>query len=170
MSKLKVKKVIIFKHGVSYYILEGILKAKGNFELEFKIDEMNDVLKSLFVLDTSEKGYISSISYDAALDTSQLLKSIMLNVPDTDSFSSLVRQIKGASVELTIGSSEKVMGTIMGIEYIEKLAKENKITEKLLTLLKTNGAITKIPFSEISSFDIKNEDLKLLFSNISYCL
>ena len=33
MSNLKVKKVIIFKHGVSYYILEGILKGSGKFEL-----------------------------------------------------------------------------------------------------------------------------------------
>ncbi|MDX1798616.1 MAG: hypothetical protein R3255_08210, partial [Candidatus Lokiarchaeia archaeon] len=105
MSKLKVKKVIIFKHGVSYYILEGIQKGSGKFELEFKIDEMNDILKSLFVLDTSEKGYISSISYDAALETSQLLKSIMLNIPDQNSFSSLVTQIKGAEVILTIGGA-----------------------------------------------------------------
>ncbi len=107
MSKLKVKKVIIFKHGVSYYILEGILKSSGTFELEFKISEMNDVLKSLFVLDTSEKGYISSISYDAALETSQLLKSIMLNIPDNNSFSSLLTQIKGADVNLTIGEQKK---------------------------------------------------------------
>ena len=161
MSKLKVKKVIIFKHGVSYFILEGKQKGSGTFELEFKINEMNDVLKSLFVLDTSEKGYISSISYDAAIETSQLLKSIMLNIPDTDSFSSLITQIKGAKVFLTVGGEvESITGTIMGIEFIEKLNKEGKITEKLLALLKDDDVITKIPFSEISSFEILNEDLK----------
>ena len=132
MSKLKVKKVIIFKHGVSYYILEGILKGTGKFELEFKIDEMNDVLKSLFVLDASEKGYISSISYDAALETNQLLKSIMLNIPDQDSLSSLVTQIKGAGISLTIGGAKKVSGKIIGIEFVEKISKEEKITEKQL--------------------------------------
>jgi hypothetical protein len=121
---------------------------------------MNDVLKSLFVLDTSEKGFISSISYDAALDTSQLLKSIMLNVPDRDSFSSLVTQIKGAKVSLTIGSSDKVSGTIMGIEFVEKSNKEGKITEKLLALLRDDVVIVKIPFAEINSLDILNEDLK----------
>ncbi|MCP4764598.1 MAG: hypothetical protein GY870_22680, partial [archaeon] len=122
---------------------------------------MNDVLKSLFVLDTSEKGYISSISYDAAIETSQLLKSIMLNIPDTDSFSSLITQIKGARVSLIIGGDVKKMtGTIMGIEFIEKLNKEGKIIEKLLALLKDDDIITKIPFSDISSFEILNEDLK----------
>jgi hypothetical protein len=160
MSKLKVKKVIIFKHGVSYYILEGTLKGSSTFELEFKIDEMNDVLKSLFVLDTSEKGYISSISYDAALETSQLLKSIMLNIPDIDSFSSLVTQIKGADVNLTIGGSKKVSGKIMGIELIDKPSKNEKITEKQLILLKDNDEITKYAFSEIKSVDIMNDEIK----------
>ena len=160
MSKLSVKKVIMFKHGVSYFILEGKMKGNGTFELEFKVKEMNDILKSLFVLDTSEKGFISSISYDAALETSQLLKSVMLNIPDTDSFSSLVTQIKGARVNLTIGSTEKVSGTIMGIEAIERLNKEGKITEKLLILMKDDAIITKIPFTEINSFEIVNEELK----------
>ncbi|MFW9969830.1 MAG: hypothetical protein ACFFDF_06490 [Candidatus Odinarchaeota archaeon] len=160
MSKLKVKKVIIFKHGVSYYILEGLLKGNGNFELEFKIDEMNDILKSLFVLDTSEKGYISSISYDAALETNQLLKSIMLNIPDHDSFSSLLTQIKGASVNITIGGAKKINGKIMGIEFIEKLSKEEKINEKLLILLQDDGTIAKHNFSEIKSLEILNEEIQ----------
>ncbi len=160
MSKLKVKKIIAFKHGVSFCILEGECKGKDTLELEFKIDEMNDVLKSLFVLDTSEKGYISSISYDAAIDTDQLLKTVMLNIPDRDSFSSLLTQIKGARINLTIGSSEKSTGTVMGIEFIEKLNKEGKITEKLLILLKDDSTIKKIPFSEITSFEILNDDIK----------
>lgn len=160
MSKINVKRVIIFKHGVSYYILEGILKGPGKFELEFKIDEMNDILKSLFVLDTSEKGYISSISYDAALETSQLLKSIMLNIPDRDSFSSLITQIKGADVNLTIGGAKKVSGKIMGIEFVEKLSKVEKITEKLLILLQEDGSIAKYNFSEIKYLEILNEEIK----------
>ena len=160
MSKLKVKRVIIFKHGVSYYILEGTLKSSGKFEIEFKIDEMNDVLKSLFVLDTSKKGYISSISYDAALDTDQLLKSIMLNIPDRDSFSSLVTQIKGADVFLIVGGAKKISGKIMGIEYTEKLTKDEKITEKLLILHQDDGTITKYNFTEIRSLEIINEEIK----------
>ncbi|MBY8979569.1 MAG: hypothetical protein KGD72_04215 [Candidatus Lokiarchaeota archaeon] len=160
MSKLNVKKVIIFKHGVSYYILEGNVIGTGTFELEFKIDEMDDVLKSLFVLDTSEKGYISSISYDAALETSQLLKSIMLNIPDTGSLSSLITQIKGADVKLTVAGGKTIVGTIIGIEEIEKMNKNEKTVEKLLILLQENDEISKFNFSDFKSFDIQNEDIK----------
>lgn len=161
MSKLKVKRAILFKHGVAYFILEGAQKGAGTFELEFKINEMNDILKSLFVLDTSEKGYISSISYDAAIETSKLLEAIMLDIPDTNSFSSLLTQIKGADITLTIGNDvKKITGTIMGIEYLDKMKDTMKITEKMLTILTDGGVIQKIAFSEISKFEILNEDLK----------
>jgi len=160
MSKLNVKKVIIFKHGVSYYILEGKTKGTNTFELEFKIDEMDDVLKSLFVLDTSEKGYISSISYDAALETSQLLKSIMLNIPDKGSLSSLITQIKGADVKLTVTGGKTIVGTIIGIEEIEKMNKNEKTIENVLILLQENSEISKFNFSDFKSFNIINDDIK----------
>ncbi|MEJ2280025.1 MAG: hypothetical protein P8Y70_20100 [Candidatus Lokiarchaeota archaeon] len=135
VRKLNVKRVIIFKHGISYFILEGNIKGNGSFEMEFNVDEMNDVLKSLFVLDTSDNGYVSSISYDAALDADQLLKSIILDIPDKDSFTSLITQIKGAQVKLkTSGSEEGMRGTIMGIEFTDKMIENMKITEKLITL------------------------------------
>jgi len=160
MSKLKVKKVIIFKHGVSYYILEGNLKGSDKFELEFNIDEMDDVLKSLFVLDTSEKGYISSISYDAALDTSQLLKSIMLNIPDINSFTSLISQIKGAQVNITVSGNKNLTGKVMGIEETEKFVKNEKVIDKILILLQEDDVISKHSFDEIKSVDIVNEEIK----------
>ena len=160
MKELNIKKVIIHKSGISYFILEGLIKGTGTFELEFKIDEMDDVLKSLFVLDTSEKGYISSISYDAALETSQLLKSIMLNIPDTGSLSSLITQIKGADVKLTIAGGKTIVGTIIGIEEIEKMNKSQKTVEKLLIMLQENDEISKFNFSDFKSFDILNEDSK----------
>ncbi len=157
--KLKIVKIVIFKHGVSYLINKGSIKGNGTFEIEFKIDEMNDILKSLFALDTSEKGYISSISYDAALDTSQLLRSIMLDIPDQNSFSSLITQIKGARIKLKSGSSEELEGTIMGLETIDKIVDNRTVAEKLIVILNTNNEVEKIPFADIKGFKILNENL-----------
>jgi len=84
----------------------------------------------------------------------------MLNIPDIDSFSSLVAQIKGANVDLTIGGGKKISGTIMGVETLEKVVKNEKIFEKKLVLLEDQESITKISFEEIKSLDILNEDIK----------
>lgn len=160
MKELKIKRVIIHKSGISYFILEGSMKGTDIFELEFNIDEMDDILKSLFVLDTSEKGYISSISYDAALDTSQLLKSIMLNIPDNNSFTSFISQIKGAQVNITISGNKNLSGKVMGIEETEKIVKNEKVFEKILILLQDDDLISKHSFEEIKSLDILNEEIK----------
>jgi len=158
LTKLEIKKIVILKQGISFFILEGNIKGSGKMELEFKTEQMNDVLKSLTAIDQSENGYISSISYDAAIETSKLLESVMLDIPDTDSFSSLIRQIKGAPVKIT--ASDDMKGTIIGIELNESISKDLKIVEKQLALLREDGAITKIPFSEIKSLDILNESIK----------
>ncbi|TFG11188.1 MAG: hypothetical protein EU531_11860, partial [Promethearchaeota archaeon] len=160
MKELKIKKVIIHKSGISYFILEGLMKGSNTFELEFNIDEMDDVLKSLFVLDTSEKGFISSISYDAALDTSQLLKSIMLDIPDINSFTSLISQIKGAQVNITVSGNKNLSGKVMGIEETEKMVKSEKLIDKILVLLQDDDVISKYSFEEIKSVDILNEEIK----------
>jgi len=160
MKELKIKRVIIHKSGISYFILEGLMKGSNTFELEFNIDEMDDVLKSLFVLDTSEKGFISSISYDAALDTSQLLKSIMLDIPDINSFTSLISQIKGAQISIMVSGNKNVSGKVMGIEETEKMIKNEKIVDKILVLLQDDDVISKYSFEEIKSVDILNEEIK----------
>ncbi|TXT53157.1 MAG: hypothetical protein BAJALOKI1v1_2730001, partial [Promethearchaeota archaeon] len=150
-NTLNIKKIVIFKHGISYFFLNGRLKGTGTFELEFTIDEMNDILKSLFVLDTSEKGFISSISYDAALEPSQLLKNIMIDIPNVNSFTSIITQLKGAriKVKIGVGGSDEKIGIIMGIEETEQIQNDIKITDKLLVLLLEDTAkIVKIPFSE----------------------
>ncbi|TFF90433.1 MAG: hypothetical protein EU548_03055 [Promethearchaeota archaeon] len=136
------------------------MKGSDKFELEFNIDEMDDVLKSLFVLDTSEKGYISSISYDAALDTSQLLKSIMLNIPDINSFTSLLSQIKGAQVGITVSGNKSLSGKVMGIEETDKMVKNEKVVDKVLILLQDDDVISKHSFEEIKSVEILNEEIK----------
>lgn len=158
ITKPKIKKIIIFKQGISFHLLEETLKGSGKLELEFKTEQMNDVIKSLTALDQSEKGYISSISYDAAIETYKLLESVMLDIPDMDSFTSLVKQIKGAPISLT--TSEQLKGTIIGIELNEKLMDKEKVVEKQLTLLRDDGAISMIPFDEIKSFNILNESIK----------
>ena len=61
---------------------------------------------------------------------------------------------------LTIGGAKKVSGKIMGIEFVEKLSKVEKITEKLLTLHQDDGMITKYNFSEIKSLEIINDEIK----------
>lgn len=71
-----IKKVVLYKHGVGYFERRGailfwrLLKSVGQVDghqavdLYFKEGEMNDVLKSLSLVDGGG-GYIASVSYES---------------------------------------------------------------------------------------------------------
>ena len=60
MLKLEIKKIIIFKSGISYFISEGSIKGSDKFELEFKV-KIQEIVE---YLDTTADGF-----YNASLDT-----------------------------------------------------------------------------------------------------
>lgn len=52
-AELPVRHVVLYKNGVGYFERSGTLAAGGSARLDFKTSEMNDVLKSLVIV---EKG------------------------------------------------------------------------------------------------------------------
>ena len=52
-GKLNLKKVALFKSGVGYFELRGSVEAGEGIELHFKREQMNDLLKSLTILNLS---------------------------------------------------------------------------------------------------------------------
>ncbi len=159
-TKLKVTQVAMFKHGVSYYLLRGEVTGDGHFKLTFKAKEMDDVLKSLLAIDTSGKGYISAVGYDAAEDVGHLLESVSLHLPEENVFSALLIQLQGARVQVNTGS-KKLTGTIIGLEPFTKVDGQLVSEEKQLVLLeRESGSVQKIAFSDIDSFEILEDGLR----------
>ena len=50
-AELPVKEVVLYKNGVGYFERSGPLRPGESARLDFKAEEMNDVLKSLTVRD-----------------------------------------------------------------------------------------------------------------------
>ncbi len=150
----------MFKHGVSYYLLRGEVTGDGHFKLTFKAKEMDDVLKSLLALDTSGKGYISAVGYDAAEDVGHLLESVSLHLPEDNVFSALLTQLQGARVQVNMGS-KKLIGTIIGLEPFTKVDGQLILEEKQLVILEHDSmSVQKIGFSDIDSFEILEDGLR----------
>ena len=73
------KKVILFNSGVGYFLREGKVNNDSEVKLEFKASQINDVLKSLSVLDL-DGGIVSSISYTSQEPLEKVLKSFSVNL------------------------------------------------------------------------------------------
>ena len=64
-ADLPVREVILYKHGVGFFQRSGQLAAGETARLDFKAEDMNDVLKSLTLTDRAG-GKISGVRYDAS--------------------------------------------------------------------------------------------------------
>jgi len=155
---LPIRRVVLFKHGVGYFEREGNVEGDVSIDLAFKAAEMNDVLKSLTVLDLGE-GHVSSISYESTLPTEKRLEDVALRLPDGNSLSGLLEQVKGARVAVVAGS-DRIEGVVAGIETRWRKAGDDTLHEHQLVLLVGGASLRAFELAEVKSLDFLDEGLR----------
>src|SRR5690242_16892604 len=92
-ADLPVREVILYKHGVAFFQRAGELRAGETARLDFKAEDMNDVLKSLTILDRG--GKVSAVRYDASQPLERRLADFPFSVGQQPSLASFLDQMKG---------------------------------------------------------------------------
>ena len=82
--------------------------------LLFPVGQVNDVLKSLVLLDTGG-GSIRPVTYAAQDPLDRQLQSFSVDLSDNPDRATLLNRLRGTSVTVTAGT-ETVTGTILGVE------------------------------------------------------
>jgi hypothetical protein len=154
-ADLPVREVILYKHGVGYFERSGDLQAGETARLDFKASDMNDVLKSLTIVDRSG-GVIGGVRYDAAEALDKRLQDFPFAVDRQAFLAAFLDQMKGARLELRLGSD-----TVAGSIISARIAKpDEKAPEReTVVLLTDSGEIRSFDLSAASS--VKLSDLKL---------
>src|ERR1700680_633624 len=111
-ADLPVKQVVLYKHGVGYFERSGQLAAGESARLDFKASEMNDVLKSL-TIEEKGGGKVTGLRYDSSAPLSRRLAEFPFQLGEQQPLSAVLDQLKGARVELKVGS-ETIAGAIIG--------------------------------------------------------
>src|SRR3978361_223788 len=93
-AELPVRTVVLYKHGVGYFERNGMLGPGESARLDFKADEMNDVLKSLTV--NEQGGKVTGLRYDSSIPLSQKLTEFPFEVGNGSPLSAVIDQFKGA--------------------------------------------------------------------------
>jgi hypothetical protein len=146
-ADLPVQEVTLYKHGVAYFQRGGEIKAGEAARLDFKADEMNDVLKSLTVTDRGGNK-ISGVRYDASEPLEKRLEDFPFALGEEVSLAAFLDQMKGARVELKFGP-ETVAGTIVSGRLLKST---DKATEhESLVLLTDNGDIRTLDLGAATS-------------------
>jgi len=114
-APLPVRKVVLYKNGVGYFEHRGQTRAEGAVAIELPSSQLDDVLKSLTVIDLGEGGQVAGVSYTTLAPLDRRLDEIALDLASTEGLAHFLNQIKGARVEVQSGGGV-VTGKLMGAE------------------------------------------------------
>jgi hypothetical protein len=107
--------MVLFKHGVAY--LERSGAADGPFELSFRLDEMNDVLKSLAVWVARGEATVGAVAFDKPEDPEDALARRKLRLEPGQALQGLLASLRGRRVSIATDDAP-VEGEVVGIENV----------------------------------------------------
>lgn len=154
-ADLPIREVILYKHGVGFFERAGTLAPGDTARIDFKADDMNDVLKSLTITDRSG-GKIGGVRYDASEPLEERLKDFPFQVGSGNPLSTFLDQMKGARVDMKLGA-ETVTGVIVGARLMK--GDEKSADRETVTLLTDAGEMRTFDLAAATS--IKFADTKL---------
>jgi hypothetical protein len=117
-ARLPVKRVVLYKNGIGYF--EHTARVRGNQDLaiDFTTGQLNDVLKSLTVVDLGE-GRIGSVRYNSIAPLDERLRSLRLPFGEQVTNAEFLMALRGARVEVRSGSSSAA-GRLLSVEKERK--------------------------------------------------
>jgi len=112
MPGLPIVKMTLYKHGVGFFVRHG--KAPGEtVSLDFRKEQMNDVLKSLTAVATG--GQVLGVDYQTPENKAELLKRSSIQLSDQASLRDLLAGVRGRRAAVkTTGSSHT--GIVVGVD------------------------------------------------------
>ena len=78
---LPLSELILYSSGVGYFQRDGQVSGKASIESQFKVDDINDLLKSMVVQDR-DGGQVSTVTYGSRDPITKTLKSFGTPRPD----------------------------------------------------------------------------------------
>jgi hypothetical protein len=158
-ADLPVRQVILYKHGVGFFQRSGELRAGETARLDFNAAEMNDVLKSLTIVEKGG-GKVSGLRYDSSDPLEKKLAEYPFRLGPGQPLSAVLDQLKGAIIELKFGA-ETVRGAILNGRVIP--GDDKKPPSEQLTLLLDTGDMRNFDLATATSVRLIDATLQTQF-------
>jgi len=153
---LPLSAVVLYSSGVGYFQRDGSVDGRGHLELRFKVDNINDLLKSMVVQDFGG-GRVATVTYDSRDPVTKTLKSFAVDLTTHPSLGEFLGQIRGESIE--VATPNPVRGVILGVEKKREQMGDKEIVEvEYLNLLAQDG-LRSLPLNQLQRIQLTNERL-----------
>jgi hypothetical protein len=162
-QQVPVKQVVLFSSGVGYFEHFGSVRGNGSTELQFKTQQINDILKSL-VLQDLDGGQVTTVTYPSQDPLSKTLGSFQINIAANPPLADLLNQLRGAVVSVKTTNAEAIRGTILGVEKkprpVGKKDDEEVIEVAVLNVVVDGARIVSVALDDVRDLQIEDPQLR----------
>ncbi len=138
-TTLPLKNVVATTSGLALYEHKGEVTGNDTLKLSVRLDGVDDVLKSLIVLDS--KGQIGGVSLPGRSPLSQLFRDLPFERGDLNSLVGLLNALRGAEVQL---DTDNIRGQLMNVSAENERTRDGVITRHRLSVLTKDGIKTAV--------------------------
>src|SRR5215470_3116376 len=145
-TTLPLTKIVLYASGVGYFQRDGHIDGHGQIALRFKVDNINDLLKSMIAQDF-DGGQVTTVTYDSRDPITRTLKSFAIDLTDNAGLGNLLWQMRGERVE--VATPNLMQGVILGVETKKERVGEQDVIEVEYLNLLTDIGLRSIPLSQV---------------------
>jgi hypothetical protein len=150
--------VVLYKNGVGYFEHRGRVTGNQDLNVRFTTAQLNDVLKSLTVVDLGG-GRIGGVRYNSIAPLGQRLDTLRLALDANTSRAGFLDALRGARIEVrsTSASASGRLLTVEEVTRVEKGGTEVKSTE--ISLVTDSGDLRTFELTPATSVRILEGDM-----------
>ena len=157
-NRLPVQRVVLYKNGVGYFEHSARVRGKQELNIDFTTSQLNDVLKSLTVVDLGD-GRISSVRYNSIAPLSERLKVLRLPFGEQIDRDNFLVALHGARVEVHSGSAT-ASGKLLSVDKTKKqTAKGDVIESTEISIITDGGEMRNFELGPGTSVRLADRDL-----------
>jgi hypothetical protein len=155
-NNIPLKKVVILTSGLAYYEHSGSINGQAGVNLPFKLETVNDALKTLVISDPSSSN--PSVTYQSSNTLIQTLRSLNIDLSDMPGIAAILSKLIGAEIE--IASPTAYTGRITSVEYRQIMNANGMMTNEPWLILRTKDGLLSFNIKDISSIKFKDSAIE----------
>ena len=160
---LPIRRVILYSNGVAYIERRGMVTGHAEIDLSFKQSQVDDVLKSMVVLDLGQ-GRIGAVSYNSSAPPAARMADIPFSIGagtedgNQGGLAGVLSQLQGARVTVAT-SNRTATGSILTIEERKSQIDATKLVQisHTLVIASEGGDLMSFDLADVRSVKLVDE-------------
>jgi hypothetical protein len=160
--KLPIRQVVLYKNGVGYFEHLGHVRGSESVHIDFTSAQLNDVLKSLTVLDLSG-GRITGVEYNSEAPLARRLATLRLSLGERPTIAEFLGSLRGARLEVRSGNGPPLTGRLLSVERKTRTGAGPGWTVETdeISLITDGGEVRSVDLNSSTSVKIAEKDLQV---------